>query len=105
MRAHEKSKVRREAALKKVTDSAKASSVKLAEVRLSFARKVADGDKIFGSVGKSDIIKSLKASGYTVDKDQIALEAALKQIGEHEVEITLAPDAHAKVKVEITARG
>ena len=77
---------------------------KLDGVNLSFARQASPEGKLFGSVGKTDIVKSLKAAGYTVEKSAVVLEAAMKQTGEYEVEVALQKEATAKVKVSIVAR-
>lgn len=95
---------RRQKRREKDLAEAKSMSEKLADVKLSFSRQVADGGKLYGSVGKSDIAKSLKASGYSVEKGAIQLDAALKEIGDYEVEVRLAPDASAKLKVSIVPR-
>ena len=100
----EKGNERRAKLREKAVAAAKAEVVKLAEVKLSFARPVSENGKLFGSVGKSDIVKSLKASGYTVDKEAIVMAAAIKDVGESEVEVRLAPGASAKVKVSVVAR-
>ncbi len=100
----EKGNERRAKLREKAVAAAKAEVVKLAEVKLSFARPVGENGKLFGSVGKSDIVKSLKASGYTVEKEAIVMAAAIKDVGESEVEVRLAPGASAKVKVSVVAR-
>ena len=100
----EKGKERREKALEKALGEAKAACEKLSEVRLEFSRRIGEGGKLFGSVGKSDIVKSLKASGFSVPNNAVLLESALKQVGESEVTIRLAPDATAQVKVIIVPR-
>ncbi|MCX5788570.1 MAG: 50S ribosomal protein L9 [Elusimicrobia bacterium] len=84
---------------------AKETAGKLASVHLSFTRPVGEQGKLFGSVGKSDIAESLKASGFTIDKKTILLPAAIKDVGDHEVEVKLAHDAVAKIKVSVVARG
>ena len=100
----EKGKERREKARQKGLDDARAMCGKLAAVTLTFDRKAGEAGKLFGSVGKSDIASSLKSSGYDVDKGSILLDAALKEVGESEVEVRLAPDVSAKIKISITAR-
>ncbi len=79
-------------------------AAKLQGVSLSFSRPAGAEGKLFGSVGKSDIVKSLKSCGYLVDKGAVILESALKQVGDHEVELRLLLDVTAKVKVTIVAR-
>ncbi|MBI4375299.1 MAG: 50S ribosomal protein L9 [Elusimicrobia bacterium] len=77
---------------------------KIAGLSLSFSRPAGPEGKIFGSVGKTDIVKSLKTCGFSVDKDSIRLETAIKQAGEHEVEVRLLPDVGAKIKITVVAR-
>lgn len=83
---------------------AKELAEKLKEVSLSFSRPVSAQGRLFGSVGRADVVKSLKSCGFSVDKQAVVLESAIKQAGEHEVEIRLMPEASATIKVTIVAR-
>lgn len=83
---------------------AKELAEKLAGVNLTFSMPASEEGKLFGSVGKTDVLKSLKAAGYDVPKNSVRLENALKTTGEHEVELRLAPEVAAKVKVTVSAR-
>ena len=87
----------------KVTE-AKELAGKVNGVSLSFSRPAGAEGKLFGSVGKSDVLKSLKSCGFTVDKDAVVLEQPIKQVGDHEIEIRLMPEATAKIKVTVVAR-
>lgn len=100
----EQGKERREKARAKSLEEAKGVCEKLASVALTYDRKVGDGGKLFGSVGKTDIVKSLKAAGYSIDKSAVLLDSAIKEIGDSEVEIRLAPDVSAKIKVTVVTR-
>ncbi|MBI5630872.1 MAG: 50S ribosomal protein L9 [Elusimicrobia bacterium] len=100
----EKGKERREKLLQAQREQAKELSAKMAGVSLSFSRAVGAEGKLFGSVGKSDIVKSLKSCGFTVDKQAVVLESAIKTAGDHEVELRLHPEVSAKIKVAIAAR-
>lgn len=77
---------------------------KLSGMVLSYNRPVGEGGKLFGSVGKSDILKSLKASGLDIHKDSIRLLSVIKVVGDCEVEIVLRPGISSKIKVKVTAR-
>ncbi|MFA6029722.1 MAG: 50S ribosomal protein L9 [Elusimicrobiota bacterium] len=101
---YEKGKERLKTRQSKTETEAQSVSQKLAGVTLSFSRPVGEGGKLFGSVGKSDIVKSLKASGFTVAKEAVRLESTLKEAGEFEVEIRLTPKSSAKVKVSVVPR-
>ena len=75
---------------------AKELAEKLAGVHLTFSMPASEEGKLFGSVGKTDVLKSLKAAGYDVPKNSVRLETALKTTGEHEVELRLQPEVSAK---------
>ena len=77
---------------------------KLVGVNLTFSMPASEEGKLFGSVGKTDVLKSLKAAGYDVPKSAVRLETAIKTTGEHEVELRLQPEVVAKVKVTVSAR-
>lgn len=100
----EKGEKRRAELREKSLAKAKDAAAKLADVKLSFSRPVGENGKLFGSVGKADIAKSLKASGHAVDKDAVVLPAAIKEAGDSEVEVRLATGVSAKVKVSVVAR-
>ena len=100
----EKGKEKRAALVAGDVKIAKELAEKLAGVNLSFAVPASEEGKLFGSIGKADLLKSLKAAGYEVPKNAINLETAIKTTGEHEVSLRLQPEVVAKVKVTVTAR-
>ena len=100
----EKGKEKRAAVVAAEVKVAKELSDKLSGVNLTFSMPASEEGKLFGSVGKTDVLKSLKAAGYDVPKNSVRLETALKTTGEHEVELRLAPEVNAKVKVTVSAR-
>ncbi|MDE2510842.1 MAG: 50S ribosomal protein L9 [Elusimicrobia bacterium] len=100
----EKGKEKRAAVVAGEVKVAKELAEKLSGVNLTFSMPASEEGKLFGSVGKTDVLKSLKAAGYDVPKNSVRLETALKTTGEHEVELRLAPEVAAKVKVTVSAR-
>ena len=100
----EKGKDKRQQLVVSEVKAAKELSEKLAGVNLTFAVPASEEGKLFGSVGKADVLKSLKAAGFEVPKNSIRLETAIKTTGEHEVELRLQPEVTAKVKVTVSAR-
>ena len=104
IRQTEKTQDKRKALREKQIQELRDQAAKIAGTSLSFSRPAGAEGKIFGSVGKSDIAESLKASGFNVDKNAIILPAALKAIGEAEVEVRLHSEAVTKIKVSILAR-
>jgi large subunit ribosomal protein L9 len=71
-------------------------------VSVSFQRKSAENDQLFGSVTSSDIAEALAKKGFDVDRRKIQLHEALKSLGEFTIPIKLHKDvtAHFKVVVE-----
>ncbi len=100
----EKGAERRAKVAEKKLSADKELAGKLEGVSLSFSRQAGPEGRLFGSVGKSDITKSLKSCGFSVEKSAVVLEAAIKQIGESEIEIRFHKEASAKIKVSIVAR-
>ena len=104
LKSWEKAKEKRGKLLEGKVSQSKDLAGKLNGISLSFSRPAGAEGKLFGSVGKSDIVKSLKTCGYTVDKSAVNLESSIKQTGDHEVELRLMPDVTAKIKVTVVAR-
>ena len=100
----EKSKEKRAKLSENRLAQSKELASKIAGTSLSFSRPCGPEGKLFGSVGRTDIQKSLKTCGFDVDKQAIALESALKKVGDHEVELRLRPEVSAEIKVTIVAR-
>jgi large subunit ribosomal protein L9 len=100
----EKGKEKRQALVQSEIKAAKELAEKLTGVNLSFSVPASEEGKLFGSVGKSDVLASLKAAGYEVPKNSVRLDAAIKTTGEHEVSLRLQPEVTAVVKVTVTAR-
>lgn len=100
----EKGKEKRKTLVSEEIKAAKELAQKLDGVHLTFCVPASEEGKLFGSVGKADVLKSLKAAGYEVPKNSVRLETAIKLTGEHEVELRLQPEVSAKVKVTVSAR-
>jgi large subunit ribosomal protein L9 len=62
--------------------------------------KEKDG-KLFGSVGKKEIIKELKDRGIKIEEEVIVLDAPIKEIGEKEVPIKFEHGIETTIKVII----
>ena len=83
----------------------RARASKIDGMVLKFAMRVSEDGKLFGSVGTSEIAAAIKAAGQEVHKYEVVLsDGALRQVGEHEVVISLQHgEVLAKVNVIITA--
>jgi large subunit ribosomal protein L9 len=79
-------------------EAAEGEATKLAGLSLTFAMKVGEEDKLYGSVTASDIQRRLEEQGVHVDKRKIDLAEPIRSLGEFPVGIKL----HAEVRPEIT---
>ena len=69
------------------------------QLSLSFARKVGEEDKIFGSVTSLDIEEKIKESGIQIDRKKIHLEEPIKALGIFTVPVKLHTEVTANLKV------
>ncbi|MFO8009364.1 MAG: 50S ribosomal protein L9 [Dehalococcoidia bacterium] len=70
---------------------------------LTFSKRVTSKGNIYGSVSSTAIQQELKRLGHDIEKSMIKLESPLRQLGDHEVEVELARDVIARIKVTIQA--
>jgi large subunit ribosomal protein L9 len=74
---------------------------KLNRVTISLRRKVAEEDKLYGSVTVVDIARLLEEQGFTVDRKDIKLAQPIKQLGEFTVPIRVDADVSAEIKITV----
>lgn len=74
---------------------------KLNQVSLSFTRKTAEKDMIFGSVSSSDIKEALQKQGFDIDKKKILLEDPIKRLGNYTVPVKVFHEDKAEIKVQV----
>ena len=71
---------------------------------LKIARKAGEEGKLFGSVGTSDIAEAATAAGVELAKSEIELSrGTLREVGDHEVGISLHPEVQCKITVSVIA--
>jgi large subunit ribosomal protein L9 len=73
----------------------------LAGVVLETKQKAGEHDVLFGSVTAKDIAEMLEKKGFNIDRRKVMLDAPLKTLGEHSVNLRLHRDVIAAVKVVI----
>jgi large subunit ribosomal protein L9 len=72
---------------------------KIEQVPCTIPVKVGEEEKIYGSVSAQDIADFLKKEGFNVEKRNVGLEEAIKQLGVYNIDINLYRDVTAKLKV------
>lgn len=92
-------KSRLEAAESARRDAAQQLADQLAEVSITFAARVGEEGKLFGSVTAGDIAQQLEAQGHHVDRRQIDLQEPIKALGVYRVPLRLHADVRPEIKV------
>ena len=92
-------KTRLEAAENERRLAAENIATKLGEVSVTFAARVGEEGKLFGSVTTADIAHQLELQGYKVEKRQIELNEPIKTLGVYRVGIRLHADVKPEIKV------
>ncbi len=89
----------REEAERRILDEAGALGQSLVGTRVVIAARASDEGKLFGSIGAGDISEAIKKfTGVDVERSIIAVEAPIKEIGLHEVQV----QPHPKVVFPVT---
>ncbi|ABK18858.1 LSU ribosomal protein L9P [Syntrophobacter fumaroxidans MPOB] len=74
---------------------------KINQVKLVLRRKVADEDKLYGSVSAADIQSALEERGFIVARKDIQLDQPIKQLGEFTVSVRVDAQIAATVGVVV----
>jgi large subunit ribosomal protein L9 len=99
---HQRKQIEAQAA--KTRKDAESVAARLNGVAISIERQVGEGDKLFGSVTVRDIEEALLAKGQKVDRKKIHMPEPLKHLGDFEVQIKVARDVNAQIKVSVVAK-
>ena len=72
--------------------------------RVQIARKVGEEGKLFGSVTTGDIVEAMAQAGHEIKRSELHLSTGpIKQIGEFDLAVSLHPEVHVAIKVEVVA--
>ncbi|HEX4601416.1 MAG TPA: 50S ribosomal protein L9 [Gemmatimonadales bacterium] len=97
--AYEAERIAKQRALEK--GAAETEATRVAAVELSFAVKVGEEDKLYGSVTASDIQRKLEELGIRVDKRKVDLPEPIRALGDFRVGIKLHPDVRPEIRVTV----
>lgn len=85
-----------------VLKSAKERAEKLANLEVTIPAKVSDEGKLFGSIGVGTIAHAFNEKNADVKKSEINLpQGPIRQIGEHDITLSLHTDVIVTVKVKV----
>jgi len=77
---------------------------KVQAATISITVKASAEGRIFGSVGRQEIVDALAKQGVTLDKHAVALPKPIKQLGPTVVSVKLPSGVEAKLTVTVTAQ-
>jgi large subunit ribosomal protein L9 len=82
--------------------NAEAQAELISQQRVLFQVRAGDNGRLYGSITSSDIAEKLEEQlGFEVDRRRIQLDAALRDLGIHQVEIRLMPEVNATFAVAL----
>jgi large subunit ribosomal protein L9 len=80
-------------------EKAQAQVAHLEGASVTIAQRVAEEERLYGSVTAAMIAEALESQGFIVDKKQLDLPEPIKKLGTYEVTIRLAPEVQTTVTV------
>ena len=85
-----------------VLGKARARGEKLNGATVQIVRKVSEEGKLFGSVGIRDICDAVEQAGFELERSEVHLDRGpLKEIGDHEISVSLHPEVNFKLIVSV----
>ncbi len=82
-------------------EAAEAVAARVNGLDVTIARRVGETETLYGSVTAADITQALDAQQVTVEKRQVQLPEAIKQLGDFDVPVKLHRDVTATVKLHV----
>jgi large subunit ribosomal protein L9 len=64
-------------------------------------RSASDGGALYGSVTPRDAADAAAAGGFTVDRKQVVLTRPIKELGLHDVSVTLHPEVEVTIHLNV----
>ena len=80
---------------------AEAMGVKLNGQQFIVIRQASDGGNLYGSVTPRDVSDVATSEGFTVDRKQVVIPRPIKELGLHDVTVTLHPEVEATVQLNV----
>jgi large subunit ribosomal protein L9 len=80
---------------------AEAVAVKLSGLSFVVIRQAGDTGQLYGSVSTRDVADAVTAGGFTIDRVQVLLDRPIKNLGFHQVRLSLHPEVEIKVAVNV----
>jgi len=102
MKNLEQIKARQDAAAAKLTAQAQEQARAIEALHFTQARQASDEGRLFGSIGKADLVAYLSQHGVEVERRRISMDEPIKSVGDFTVPVRLHADVTAQLKVSVT---
>ncbi len=80
---------------------AEAMAAKLEGQQFIVIRQASDSGALYGSVSTRDAADAATENGFTLDRKQVALGSPIKELGLHDVSVTLHPEVDATIILNV----
>jgi large subunit ribosomal protein L9 len=91
-----------EQALRRQEERSRETASLLSKTVLTIPHRAGEDGRLFGTVTAQEIVDAIKeARGLRVDRRSVRLEAPIRELGTHMVEIEVAPEVTASVKTMV----
>ena len=97
----EQQRVQLEALNLKRRDEAQAVAVKMDGLKVLMVRQAGESGQLYGSVSGRDVADSIKETGFTVERRQVALDSPIKTLGSYPVRVSLHPEVSVNVIITV----
>jgi len=64
-------------------------------------RQASDGGNLYGSVTTRDVADVSTAEGFTIDRKQVVIPRPIKELGLHDVTVSLHPEVEATIQLNV----
>ena len=89
----------------KMREEAEKAAEKIKTVALSLVRQAAESGMLYGSVSARDIFEALRDMNVKIERHQVDMPQAIKNVGVYDVRIVLHPDVATTIKVTVARSG
>jgi len=97
----ESEKAQREADNLSRRSEAETEAGKMESLAVSMVRAASEMGQLFGSVTSRDIADAVTEAGFTITRNQVVMEKAIKTLGLHDTRIRLHPEVTVTVTVNV----
>ncbi|HEY6634071.1 MAG TPA: 50S ribosomal protein L9 [Acidimicrobiia bacterium] len=87
---------------RRAKDTAENIATQLVGSRVVLAAQAGDEGQLYGSVGAGDIVEGIKRfTGIELERNQVEIEAPIKAIGLHEIQIKVHPEVEFSLTLDV----